>query len=106
MAGETIMDGFVGIKIPLTLRRLVTMAPGMAIICLGINPMKALVISQVTLSFALPFAIIPMLLIAGRRDIMGALVNKLLTKAVGWVIATMIICFNAVLLYLTFTGKV
>ena len=82
------------------------MTPGMAIICLGINPMRALVASQVTLSFALPFAIIPMLLIASRKSLMGALVNKPLTKAVGWVIASMIISFNVVLLYLTFTGKV
>ena len=105
MAGETIMDGFVGIKIPLTLRRLITMAPGMIIICMGVNPMKALVLSQVTLSFALPFAIIPMLLIANRKNIMGAMVNKPLTKIIGWFIAVIIISFNAMLLYLTFTGN-
>lgn len=106
MAGETIMDGFVNIKIPLTLRRLITMTPGMIIICLGINPMKALVLSQVTLSFALPFAIIPMLLIAGRKNIMGEMVNKPLTNTIGWIIASMVIAFNALLLCLTFTGSV
>lgn len=106
MAGETIMDGFVGIKIPLALRRLIIMIPGMVIICLGINPMKALVMSQVTLSFALPFAIIPLLLIANRKDIMGAFVNKTVTKTIGWIITAMIISFNAILLYLTFTSNV
>jgi manganese transport protein len=106
MAGQTIMKGFVGLNIPVNLRRLVTMAPAMAIIALGVNPMKALVISQVALSFALPLAIIPMLLIARRRDLMGALVNKPLTNAAGWIISAVIIGMNAVLLLLTFTGNV
>jgi len=106
MAGETIMDGFVGLKIPLPLRRLLIMLPGMVIICLGINPMQALIMSQVTLSFALPFAIIPLLLIANRQDIMGAFVNRPLTKAIGWLITAAIILFNGVLLYLTFANHV
>ncbi|MHB1407376.1 MAG: Nramp family divalent metal transporter [Desulfitobacteriaceae bacterium] len=105
-AGQTIMKGFVGLNIPLNLRRLITMIPALIIIALGINPMSALVISQVTLSFALPFAIIPMLLITSRKDFMGSLVNKPLTKVVGWVIASIIIGLNAVLLFLTFTGNV
>lgn len=105
MAGETIMDGFVGIKIPIALRRLITMAPGMAIICLGFNPMKALVLSQVTLSFALPFAIIPLLIIASRKEIMGALVNKTSVKILGWLIAIAIISFNVFLIYLTISGN-
>lgn len=106
MAGQTIMKGFVNLNIPLTLRRLITMAPGMAIIALGVNPVKALVISQVILSFALPAAIIPLMLITARKDIMGALVNKRLTRIVGWMIAAVIISLNVVLLYLTFTGNV
>ncbi|AET67480.1 natural resistance-associated macrophage protein metal ion transporter NRAMP [Desulfosporosinus orientis DSM 765] len=106
LAGQTIMKGFVGLNIPLNLRRLITMAPALIIIGLGINPMKALIISQVALSFALPFAIIPMLLITNRKDLMGELVNKPLTKVVGWAITCVIVSLNAVLLYLTFTGNV
>jgi len=82
------------------------MAPGILIIFLGINPMNALVLSQVTLSFVLPAAIIPMLLITKRKDLMGSLVNKPVTNILGWVITTVIITLNAILLYLTFTGKV
>jgi manganese transport protein len=105
MAGQTIMQGFVGLRINDNITRLITMFPGMLIIILGINPMQALVLSQVTLSFILPFAIIPMLLITAKRKYMGLLVNKRLTTAVGWMIACVIICANAVLLFLTFNGK-
>lgn len=106
MAGQTIMKGFVGLNIPLNIRRLITMAPALIIIGLGINPMSALIISQVALSFALPFAIIPMLLITSRKDLMGELVNKPVTKVVGWIITSIIVSLNAVLLYLTFTGNI
>jgi manganese transport protein len=106
MAGQTIMKGFVNLNIPVWITRIVTMAPGMAIIVIGINPMQALVISQVVLSFALPAAIIPLILITRRKDIMGVLVNKPLTNLMGWVIAAAIIGLNILLLYLTFTGHV
>ena len=88
MAGQTIMKGFVGLNIPINIRRLVTMTPALIIIALGVNPMKALVISQVALSFALPFAIVPMMLITSRKDLMGSLVNKRSTKIAGWVITS------------------
>ena len=106
MAGQTIMKGFVGLNIPLNIRRLITMAPAMVIIALGINPMKALILSQVTLSFALPLAIIPMLIITKSKELMGPLVNKPITNVVGWIISSIIIGMNAVLLFLTFTGNV
>lgn len=105
LAGQTIMKGFVNLNIPLNARRLITMAPAMVIITLGINPMKALVLSQVALSFALPLAIIPLIMITGRRDIMGVFVNSPATKIVAWLITAAIISLNAVLLVLTFTGK-
>ncbi|WP_242868816.1 Nramp family divalent metal transporter [Desulfotomaculum copahuensis] len=105
LAGQTIMKGFVNLNIPLTVRRLVTMVPAMVIISLGIDPIKALVMSQVVLSFALPLAIVPLMLITKRKDIMGALVNKPLTNVIGWVITMIIVSINAVLLYLTFTGN-
>ncbi|KZL91742.1 Nramp family divalent metal transporter [Clostridium magnum] len=106
MAGETIMDGFVDLKIPITIRRLITMLPGVIVIVVGVNPMKALLMSQVCLSFVLPVAIISMLKITSRKDLMGDFVNKPFVKSLGWIIATLIIGMNAVLLYLTFTGNV
>lgn len=106
MAGQTIMKGFIGLSIPINIRRLITMTPALIIIASGVNPMYALVISQVVLSFALPFAIVPMLLITSRKDLMGSLVNKPLTKIAGWIITSLIVGLNAVLLYLTFTGNV
>lgn len=105
MAGQTVMKGFVGLNIPINLRRIITMLPAIVIIALGVNPMQTIVISQVVLSFELPLAIIPLLMITGRRDLMGDLVNKLPTKIIGIVISSIIIIMNAVLLYLTFTGK-
>ncbi len=106
MAGTTIMQGFVGLKISDNITRLVTMLPAMLIIILGINPMQALVFSQVALSFILPAAIIPMLIITKRRDLMGVLVNKPITNVAGWIIAGVIIAANAILLILTFSGGI
>lgn len=106
MAGTTIMQGFVGLKINDNVTRLVTMLPAMIIIVLGINPMQVLVLSQVVLSFILPVAIIPMLIITKRKDLMGELVNKPLTNIVGLIVTSIIITANAVLLFLTFTGSV
>jgi manganese transport protein len=105
MAGETVMDGFVNLKLSINFRRLLTMLPGMIIIALGVNPMKALVLSQVCLSFALPIAIIPMLIITGRKDLMGNFVNKSWVKALGIIITTAIIFMNAALLYFSLSGN-
>lgn len=106
LAGQTIMRGFVNLSIPVNLRRIITMTPALIIIALGINPMKALVLSQVALSFILPFPVIQLMCIANREDLMGTLVNKGLNKLVGILITFIIIILNAVLLYFTFTGKV
>lgn len=105
MAGQTIMKGFINLSISDNAIRLITMAPAVLIIILGINPMKALVISQVTLSFVLPLAIIPLIIITGRKDLMGDFVNRPFTKILGWFIAGVIIGINMILLYLTFTGN-
>lgn len=101
MAGETVMDGFVDFKMPIIFRRLITMLPGIIIILIGINPMKALLLSQVSLSFALPFAIIPMVIITSKKKLMGSFVNKNWVKVVGWVISSIIIILNVILLYIT-----
>lgn len=106
MAGETVMDGFVDVKVPLNLKRIITMTPAMLIILSGINPMKALIMSQVCLSFALPVAIIPMMIITSNKKLMGIFTNKLFTKIIGIIITVLIISLNALLLYFTFTGKV
>lgn len=106
MAGQTIMKGFVNLNVPLNIRRLVTMAPAMIIIASGVNPMHALILSQVALSFALPFAIVPMMLVTRRQSLMGALVNDRLTNWLGWLVTGMIVGMNAVLMYLTFTGSI
>ncbi|MGE5416555.1 MAG: Nramp family divalent metal transporter [Acidobacteriota bacterium] len=101
MAGETIMRGFIKLNIPATAAKLVNMLPAMIIIALGINPMKALLISQVVLSFALPAAIIPLMLITRRKDLMGVFVNKPFTNWAGWVITALILGLNGTLLYFT-----
>jgi len=105
MAGQTIMKGFVNLSIPVNIRRLITMMPALIIIALGINPMNALILSQVALSFILPFPIIQMLIIAKRKDLMGILANTSFVRVLGILIASIIIVLNIVLLCLTFTGN-
>lgn len=105
MAGQTIMKGFVDISIPVNIRRVITMLPALIIIALGINPMNALVISQVALSFILPIPIIQMLYIARKKELMGSFVNKTSVQVIGIIVASIVIVMNAVLLYLTFTGQ-
>jgi manganese transport protein len=106
MAGQTIMKGFVNLSIPINVRRIITMMPALLIIALGINPIYALVLSQVALSFILPFPIFQMLTIAKRKDLMGILVNTRKVQFFGVLIAAVIIFLNVVLIYLTFTGNV
>lgn len=105
MAGESLMDGFVNLQLSVNLKRVITIAPGMIIILLGVNPMKALILSQVILSFALPAAVIPLMIISSKKEIMGDLVNKPLTKVIGWIITCIIITLNIVLLFLTLSGR-
>ena len=105
MAGQTIMQGFVGLKLSDNLTRLVTMAPGMLIILSGINPMKALVLSQVSLSFLLPAAVIPLLLLTARKDVMGHFANKPAENTAGWIIISLITALNIALVYFTLSGK-
>ncbi|WP_378954908.1 Nramp family divalent metal transporter [Pelosinus sp. sgz500959] len=105
MAGEVILNGFVGFDIPISLRRMITMLPGIAILLAGINPMSALITSQVVLSFALPAAVIPLMLISNHATIMGRFKNSMLTNMVGWLIVSMILAMNAILLYLILSGQ-
>jgi manganese transport protein len=96
------MQGFIDRRIPLFLRRAVTMAPALIVLALGLPPTDSLVISQVVLSFGIPFALVPLLLLTRRRDIMGTFVNRPLTTAVAGTIAALIIGLNAFLLHETF----
>jgi manganese transport protein len=104
MAGQVIMAGFLHRQIPTWIRRLVTVFPPMIVIMLGLDPTRTLVISQVVLSFGLPFAIIPLILFTRRRDIMGALVNHRITNYVISMVAALIIGLNLFLLYQVFVG--
>ena len=99
-AGQVIMQGFLQRRIPLFLRRALTMLPALAILALGVEPTSALVISQVVLSFGIPFALVPLLLLTRRREIMGELVTQGRTTVLAAVVATVIIVLNAVLLVL------
>lgn len=101
MAGENMMKGFIGLDIPVNIRRIITMIPAMILLWVGLNPMKILILSQVTLSFALPAAIIPLLVITSRKSVMGEMANKKFTNIVGVIIVTLIVLLNAVLIYLT-----
>jgi manganese transport protein len=104
MAGQVIMQGFLHHKIPVIVRRLVTMVPALLVIFLGWDPTYVLILSQVVLSFGLPFAVIPLILFTRRRDLMGVLVNKRVTTAAVTVIAALIIALNFFLLYEVFFG--
>lgn len=100
-AGQVIMQGFLKRHIPVWMRRLVTMFPSLIVISIGLDPTRTLVISQVMLSFGLPFAIIPLVLFTSRTDIMGVLVNRKMTTIAAWIITVLIIVLNIYLLYQT-----
>jgi manganese transport protein len=98
MAGQVIIEGFLDIRFPIFLRRLITIIPAVAIIATGLDPLKILVLSQVVLSFALPFALIPLLLLTSRRDVMESFASARRTRIAGWVSVSVILGLNAVLL--------
>lgn len=98
-AGQVIMQGFLKRHIPIWVRRLVTMLPALLVIGAGLDPTRTLVISQVVLSFGLPFAIVPLVLFTRRRDIMGELVNRRTTTLLASLIAALVITLNLYLIY-------
>jgi manganese transport protein len=103
-AGQVVMQGFIQRTIPLLARRLITMTPALIVLGLGLDPSRSLVISQVVLSFGIPFALVPLVILTRRRDIMGPLVNRPITTFVASVVAAMIICLNVFLIYQTVMG--
>jgi manganese transport protein len=106
MAGQMIMQGFVGFRIPLVARRLVTMLPAFVVVALGVNATSALIVSQVVLSLALPVPVIALVLFTRRKDIMGAFVNTRLTNLAALAATAMIIVLNAVLLLQNFGANI
>ena len=98
LSGQVVMQGFIRRQIPLMVRRLVTMLPAFVVIAIGIDPSRTLVISQVVLSFGIPFALVPLVYFTARRDIMGALVNRRITTVAASAIAAVIIALNIFLL--------
>lgn len=105
MAGQVIIEGFLQIRFSIFLRRLLTMIPALIVIAVGLDPLKILVLSQVVLSFALPFALIPLLLLTRREAIMGKLVNHPITTFLAWIITAIILALNGLLLYQAFGGE-
>lgn len=103
-AGEVIMQGFLRRRVPLLLRRLVTLLPALAVLAIGLDPTRALVLSQVILSFGIPFALIPVVAFTRRRDLMGNLVNHPLTTAAASLVAVLVVALNAFLLWQVVAG--
>lgn len=104
MAGQVVMQGFIRRRIPLFLRRAITLAPALLVLAIGLDPTDALVGSQVVLSFGIPFALVPLLIIAADREVMGDLVNPRWLSALAGVLAALIIALNVFLLFEVFTG--
>ncbi|MED3984352.1 Nramp family divalent metal transporter [Peribacillus simplex] len=101
MTGDLVMQGFIKRHIPIYLRRVITTVPPLLIIIWGVNPSKALVVSQVVLSFGIAFALVPLIMFTSNKKIMGNLVNHKITSSVAWLIAVLIIGLNLFLLYET-----
>jgi manganese transport protein len=102
LAGQVVMQGFIRRRIPIWVRRTVTMLPAFIVIAIGLDPSRTLVISQVVLSFGIPFALIPLVIFTSRRDVMGGLVNHKITTWIAVVVAALISALNIFLLAQTF----
>ena len=103
-AGAMIMQGLLRVSVPLLARRLITLIPALVILAIGFDPSRALVLSQVVLSFGIPFALIPLIRLTSDSALMGADTNHRVTTTLGWLVAAVITVLNVVLIYLTVTG--
>jgi manganese transport protein len=103
-AGQVVMQGFINFRIRLWLRRLITMVPAMVVLAVGVSPTRALVLSQVVLSFGIPLALVPLLLLAGSVKVMGPLVNGRAVMLAAWLVAAVIIALNVFLIAQTMLG--
>jgi manganese transport protein len=102
LSGQVVMQGFIHRQIPVTVRRLVTMVPAFVVIAIGVDPSRTLVLSQVVLSFGIPFALIPLVIFTARSDVMGQLVNHRLTTVAASSVTALIVALNIFLLLQTF----
>jgi manganese transport protein len=98
MSGQVVMDGFLHRRIPVFVRRAVTMLPALIVLALGFSPTRALVLSQVFLSFGIPFALIPLVAFTANRSVMGPLVNRFVTSAAAVAVTAVIVGLNVYLL--------
>ena len=105
LSGQVVMQGFIRRRIPLFLRRAITMAPALVVIAVGLDPSRSLVLSQVVLSFGIPFALIPLLLFCRDRGLMGTLVNRRITTVIAAVVVAVIVSLNVFLITLLITGR-
>lgn len=105
MAGQIILEGFLEVRFSIFLRRLITLVPAIVVIAIGLDPLKILIFSQVALSFTLPFALIPLLLLTNSKAVMDRFVNGRTTRALGWVTVAVIISLNLLLIGMTLTGN-
>ncbi|WP_137846462.1 Nramp family divalent metal transporter [Microbacterium sp. 2FI] len=103
-AGAEIMHGLLRIRVPLLARRLVTLIPALAILAAGVDPTLALVLSQVVLSFGIPFALVPLVALTARHDVLGRYRNRIVTTIAGIAASVFLIALNALLLWLVLTG--
>jgi manganese transport protein len=106
MAGQVILEGFLEVKFSIFLRRLLTLIPAILVIASGLDPLKILILSQVVLSFTLPFALVPLLLLTGSQKVMGKFTNSKPIQLLGWLAVSIIIALNLFLLWQTFSGQV
>ena len=104
LAGQVVLQGYLRRRIPLLLRRALTLAPALTVLAIGVDPTRALVLSQVVLSFGIPFALVPLVLLTCRRDVMGEFVNRPVTTASAALVAAVIIALNAFLLVQVVSG--
>ena len=98
MAGQVILEGFLDVKFPIYLRRLITIVPAIAVIAMGLPSFRILVLSQVVLSFALPFALVPLLLLTNRASVMQSFVSAPRIRILGWVIVSVVVSLNVLYL--------
>jgi manganese transport protein len=104
-AGQVVMAGFMSWRVPLLVRRLVTMVPSLVVLALAVNPGQALIYSQIVLSFGIPFALIPLLLVTRDRRVMRDMTNRRMTTAAMTVVTAIITSLNLYLLATTLVGE-
>ncbi len=105
MAGQMILEGFLDVRFSIFLRRLLTLLPAVIVIAIGLDPLRILLLSQAALSFTLPFALIPLLILTRRAAVMRRFANGALIQSLGWLSTAIILSLNGVLLWQSLGGS-